>query len=93
MKDSRALAFLAIVGIFALGAIRTEAAGIVIYPDLVVYNAKVVTVDDASFNPGVGTIAQAMAIKDGKILLVGSNAQIRDAAGPNTRQIDLRGGQ
>ena len=91
MKDSRALAFLAIVGIFALGAIRTEAAGIVIYPDLVVYNAKVVTVDDASFNPGVGTIAQAMAIKDGKILLVGSNAQIRDAAGPNTRQIDLRG--
>ena len=91
MKDTRALAFLAIVGIFALGAIRTEAAGIVIYPDLVVYNAKIVTVDDVSFTSRLGTIAQAMAIKDAKILLVGSNAQIRDTAGPNTRQIDLNG--
>ncbi len=91
MKDKRSIAFLAILGIFALGAPRTQAAGIVIYPDLVVYNAKVVTVDDVSFNPSVGTIAEAMAIKDGKILLVGSNAQIRDTAGPNTRQIDLKG--
>ena len=91
MKDRRTLAFLAIVGIFALGAMQAQAAGIVIYPDLVVYNAKVVTVDDVSFTSQLGTIAEAMAIKDGKILLVGSNAQIRDAAGPNTRQIDLRG--
>ena len=60
-------------------------------PDLIVYNGKIITVDDASFSQTPGIIAQAMAIRDGKIVVVGASAQIRNMAGPNTKSIDLKG--
>ena len=47
--------------------------------------------DDESFQPRVGTIVQAMAIRDGKVLKMGNDAEIRALAGPQTRQIDLKG--
>ena len=63
------------------------------YPDLIVYNAKVVTMDDHSFglNTPVGTIAEAMAVRDGKVMLVGTSAQIQRLAGPRTDKIDAKG--
>ncbi len=61
------------------------------YPPMIIYNGKIVTVDDASFESRVGTIVQAMAIRDGKILATGSDAEIRPLAGPQTRVIDLKG--
>lgn len=61
------------------------------YPDMVIYNAKIVTMDDASFTASPGTITQAMAIRDDKILAVGNDRQIRALAGPDTRQINLDG--
>ena len=61
------------------------------YPEMVVYNGKIVTMDDASFGPAVGTIVQAMAIRDSKILATGTNAEVRALAGPQTKQIDLKG--
>ncbi len=61
------------------------------YPDMVIYNAKIVTMDDASFTASPGTITQAMAIRDDKILAVGNDRQIRALAGPDTRQIILDG--
>ena len=33
------------------------------YPDYIVYNSKVVTMDDASFESTVGTIVSAMAVR------------------------------
>ncbi len=60
-------------------------AEILAYPDIIAYNGKVLTVDDAF------STAKALAIRDGKFLAVGSNQRIRALAGPNTRQIDLRG--
>jgi predicted amidohydrolase YtcJ len=59
--------------------------------DMIVYNGKIVTVDDHSFAPSVGTVAQAMHIRDGKVLHIGPNAQIRAMAGPGTKLIDLKG--
>jgi len=59
--------------------------------DMVLFNGKVVTVDDKSFTPNIGTIAQAMHVKDGKIVAIGSNAQIRAQAAPSTKQLDLKG--
>jgi predicted amidohydrolase YtcJ len=53
--------------------------------DLVFINANILTVD-ADFSH-----ATALAIKDGKILAVGSNDDIRGLAGPKTRQIQLNG--
>ncbi|MBI3896602.1 MAG: amidohydrolase family protein [Acidobacteria bacterium] len=61
------------------------------YPQMIVYNGKIVTMNDTSFTSNVGTIAQAMAVRDGKVLEVGNNADIRALAGPQTKQIDLKG--
>ncbi|MBI3895039.1 MAG: amidohydrolase family protein [Acidobacteria bacterium] len=61
------------------------------YPQTIIYNGKIVTMDDRSFASQVGTIVQAMAIRDGKILRIGNNADVRALAGPQTKQIDLKG--
>jgi hypothetical protein len=53
--------------------------------DLVFYNAKVFTAE-----PGQ-PLAQAVAVANGKILQVGSDAEIRALAGAATEQIDLGG--
>lgn len=60
-------------------------------PDTIIYNSKIVTMDDASFSSSPGTIAQAMAILGHEILALGSNEQIRALADKHTRQIDLKG--
>jgi predicted amidohydrolase YtcJ len=53
--------------------------------DVIYLNAKVVTVN-ASFQ-----IAQAVAVADGRVVGVGSDAQMRTLAGPRTRLVDLGG--
>jgi len=53
--------------------------------DMILVNGHVITVD------GAFSIAQAIAIADGKFLAVGSNADIRSLAGPSTTTIDLQG--
>ncbi len=54
-------------------------------PDLVIRNAKVVTLDASS------TIAEAVAIADGRILAVGKDADISATAGASTRVVDAGG--
>jgi predicted amidohydrolase YtcJ len=58
--------------------------------DLVLINGKIVTVDDASFTPQVGTIAQAMLVRNGKIAAIGTTDAVKAKAG-SARVIDLRG--
>jgi hypothetical protein len=53
--------------------------------DLVVLNGKVVTVDSQF------SIVEAAAIRDGKFLAVGSNADIKKLVGDKTRVIDAKG--
>jgi predicted amidohydrolase YtcJ len=53
--------------------------------DYVLINGKVITVDARD------TIAQAAAITAGKIVAVGTNAEVRRAAAPGARVIDLGG--
>jgi len=60
-------------------------------PDTILYNGKIVTVDNHEVNEKLGTITQAIAIREGKIVAVGSNDQIRRLAGPNTKSLDLKG--
>ena len=54
-------------------------------PDLIVTNARVLTMDDA--NPR----AEAVALVGGKILAVGRRAEIEALAGPATQVIDAQG--
>jgi len=53
--------------------------------DLIVHNAKIVTVDKDF------SIAEAVAIKDGKFLLVGSEKRVLQSTGTSTRMVDLGG--
>jgi predicted amidohydrolase YtcJ len=55
------------------------------YPQTILTNGKILTVD-RSF-----TIAQAIALRDGRVLAVGTNAAIQRLAGPQTESIDLGG--
>jgi len=66
---------LAGVGLYA----QTPAA------DTILTNGKIVTVDERF------TIAQAVAIRGDRVVAVGTNQEIGQLAGPNTRRIDLRG--
>jgi predicted amidohydrolase YtcJ len=54
-------------------------------PELVLIKGKILTMDLGS------TVAEALAVRDGKILAVGSNAAIKLLEGPQTQVIDLAG--
>ncbi|MGW6456240.1 amidohydrolase [Streptomyces sp. NPDC055078] len=56
-----------------------------IAPDLILTNGKIVTVDREF------TIAQALAIADGKIVAVGTQADVEALAGKGTEKVDLHG--
>src|SRR5687768_8639322 len=53
--------------------------------DLILHNGAIYTVDKNN------STVQAVAIKDGKFVAVGSNAEAMKLRGPSTRVIDLRG--
>ena len=91
-KTLTSILFLSFIGTpFLWSQTASDIAATLGYPQTIVYNAKIVTVDDESFSSNLGTIAQAMAIRDGNILAVGSNSEIRALAGPQTELIDLKG--
>ena len=54
-------------------------------PDLVLINGKILTMDASS------SIAEAIAVKDGKILAVGSSASIKALIGAQTHVFDVAG--
>ena len=60
-------------------------SGFTLFPDRVLYNARVVTLDTQS------TIAEAVAIRDGRVMAVGETDKIRSLAGPGTDQIEMGG--
>lgn len=69
----------------------TVPRAVVRFPDLIVYNAKIVTMDDAGINQNPGTIVEAMAVLDGKVMALGSSETILSYAGPQTQKFDLKG--
>ena len=72
------------LGAALLAALLATAAGAQ-PPDLVLLDGKIVTVDAES------SLREALAIRDGKIVGVGSTAEMRRLAGPETRVVELRG--
>jgi predicted amidohydrolase YtcJ len=53
--------------------------------DTVLVNGKILTVDNQF------STRESIAVRDGKIMVVGSNVDVRKLAGPQTRVIDLQG--
>jgi len=74
-------AVIAVVGLEGPRAAGAER----LFADRVLVNGRIVTVDPND------SIAQALAIRDGKIVAVGTNGRIRALIGPRTERIDLRG--
>lgn len=55
-------------------------------PDLILFNGRVLTLDDTRPR------AQALAVAGGRIVAVGDESELRALAGPATRLIDAQGG-
>jgi predicted amidohydrolase YtcJ len=55
------------------------------YPDIALVGGKIVTVDQKA------SLAEAIAIRDGRISAIGSSAEIRMLAGPRTTTVNLDG--
>ena len=75
---------------FAAGSARSQSAQdlpaeVIAYADIIFYNGKVLTTDE-NF-----TIEEAAAIRNGKLLAVGTSERILAMAGPNTRRVDVEG--
>jgi predicted amidohydrolase YtcJ len=75
-----------------LGVVSTaEAQGppvppeLIKYPELILLNGQVLVVDKEF------TVAEAVAVRDGKILTVGKTVDLRHLAGPATQVVDLAG--
>ncbi len=75
-------------GLFTLSALAQDAAaplGGAAPADVIIYNAKVLTVN-SNF-----TVAQALAIRDGRIVAVGKDRLLETYRGPDTRILDAQG--
>src|SRR6266498_406157 len=92
MKECLTRSFL--VFIFAAlpaWAAETVPPEVISYPDTIVHNGKIYTMDDKNNSANAGTVVEGLAIRDGKILLSGTNKQILSLRGPQTRMIDAKG--
>jgi predicted amidohydrolase YtcJ len=94
-KLSFAGALAAAVVLFGATAVRAqqlppevEAMG---FADTVFVNGKVVSMDDASASANPGRIYEAIAVKQDRIMKLGTTAEVRALAGRNTKVYDLKG--
>jgi len=87
MSKRWCLAILASFLFLSLGrdVLSAQASGLCADAELVVHKAKIVTMDND------GQVAEAMAMRGGKILAVGSEADIATCAGERTKVLDLGG--
>ena len=76
------LAAVAVFGLVTAGSVHSAPLS---EPDVVFYNGKI-----ATFDAG-GSTVEAVAVKDGKVLKVGSVLEMRALAGKPTRMVDLGG--
>jgi len=87
-KTKKHLSILLFLGmVLFLNGPWAQAAGL--EADWVLYNGKILTADTE--DPAHFTIAEAVAIYDGKFVVVGSNQEALETAGASTRRIDLAG--
>ncbi len=66
-------------------------AELVSFPDLIIYNGKIMTMNDASLSNSLGRTVQALAVHDDRIQAMGTNDEVMRIAGPKTKKLDLKG--
>jgi len=94
----RTAPFIFVVGIFMSLPTRGEgipssqpSLGLTQGADLVLLHGKIWTGEPAGPHSVAAKFAEAVAIANGRILAVGSNAEIQPYAGRNTKVVDLKG--
>src|SRR3970040_1590350 len=89
----RAVALVMFFGVSVQGQQVTvpEKLAALAYPELIIYNGKIVSVDDPSLTNNLGRTYEAMAVKGDRIQFLGTTAEVLTYAGPQTRKIDLKG--
>jgi predicted amidohydrolase YtcJ len=81
-----------LTGILATVIIGSVSAQEVLKADTIVTNGRIVTMDNKEIlSPDPGNIVESMAIRQGKILALGTNQQMQQYAQPSTRYIDVQG--
>ena len=86
--NMRVLLSLLLSGLVSLSCCTGRSAGtfaVTQEADLVLFNGKIITVDSRD------SIAEGVAVKNGKILRVGRNDDVKMFIGPQTRLLDLTG--
>ena len=87
LRSALASAIVALAAAPSLAAQPGRAPATSIRPaDLVVVNAKIYTVDDSR------PTAEALAVRDGRIMFVGSRRGVNAITGPGTKVVDAHGG-
>lgn len=61
------------------------------WPDTIYVNGVIASFNNTKINDDPGTLYEALAVRDGLIIALGSNADIQRLKGKNTRVIDLEG--
>jgi len=64
---------------------------VLMWPDIIYINGVIVRMDDTRINDNPGSIVEAMAVRDEKIIALGSTADIKKLQGPDTEVVDLDG--
>jgi predicted amidohydrolase YtcJ len=85
MVDLAARSLKVFIALMMLSAVAACASLSAPSADTVYVNGKIITVDRAF------TIAQAVAVKDGKFVAVGTSDEMRRYTSPTTRVVDLKG--
>ncbi len=81
----------------ALMAVRSEAQSLPPevarhgYADMIVVNGQIISVDDGGLNQSPGNIYEAMAVKNSRVVALGTSERIRTLANGDTEVVDLRG--
>ncbi|MCZ6813912.1 MAG: amidohydrolase family protein [Alphaproteobacteria bacterium] len=61
------------------------------WPDILYVNGRIVTFDDTKINNNPGSVVESMAVRDEKIIALGSRGDIIKMKGPKTKVVDLKG--
>ncbi|MGK0298382.1 MAG: putative amidohydrolase YtcJ [Gammaproteobacteria bacterium] len=85
--------FLICIGFFytANGFSQQIDPRLVNYPETIIINGKITSMDDVEVNESVGSTYQALAIRDGRIMSMGTSESIGRLAGPETAVYDVKG--
>ncbi len=86
-------AFTLLLQISMISAVNSQQidSRIIHYPDTIIINANIISMDDEGVNENVGSSYEAIAIRDERILSLGTTEGIRNLAGPQTKIYDVKG--